>query len=858
MKIKINGKTFDVYDYDDDLTVLERYSASIADTLPSFFRVKSKDFALEKDADIQVEDIREILVKMDVRDVSNLDKIQEITAKFPRIKKREIGLLWLMKHPKILDNAKSDVSFLKFLDKSAFLSIFKAKSSVNDYKKEMTRLNKSYAAAAAVENKLLGELSAIKSVPVEKFHLEEASVQNGIVLSENIMDVFDAFVCSKEIPFLYMIRKSRRFYKVYTQMIPPDSWIEESLKDDKSEGIYFKILNMPQSKLSSKILLENLYANAFWSLDNMLYFTYKIREGNSEQIIRKKITDSIGDRIDYKIVSTQQIGVKGTFEVKKINIERYIFADLVSTNPLFKRFLYLDERGTSKKGVPLTAMTKTRLFVHYTSSKKEGFGVRSLGITITPKQGTLDTLSIRVSGAQNYQQANAVGNTFSKLLGLYKSKHDEIKELYRNIIPNLVIEEQHLVGDDKEKGDETVASKPSKAAPSKTVKTDKRAGVRAGLLREKSGSTDTKGMFKTRYPDQCQREKQPVILTEEEANAVAEKLGDPHKVMFFEGFWYGCDPREPDEKNFKHLWPGLKENKSKDVEYAKEFPLLPCCYTKDQYTKNASQLRLYMQEKGAPREIKKKESGIDYIVRSDKLAQVGRFGEMPYNWEKIFKYIGLEKIQKGPHEKDKAFYPVLRYGVEESPGSIVHCMERIFNPQYKKMNAVQRKERVAEVRLELSNEDFEITKQETFDYTKKELQELLQDPDVYLEPELFVSLLQKHYDCNIFMYVKDEAHPNGDVAIPRYSQAFLSRDLDDTKPNVLIFKYEAHGRDYPYQCEIISSAKTEGGKIKGAELIFKKSSKITQMAMNMFYNANEIFIVNPEGYVPYKPVPETL
>ena len=132
---------------------------------------------------------------------------------------------------------------------------------------------------------------------------------------------------------------------------------------------------------------------------------------------------------------------------------------------------------------------------------------------------------------------------------------------------------------------------------------------------------------------------------------------------------------------------------------------------------------------------------------------------------------------------------------------------------------------------------------------------MLADNEEYLAPEAFVGLLQTHYECNIFIYIVDDAHPNGNIVIPRNSQAHLTRDINELKKTVMIIKYETETDDYPYQCEVICQLDVRGGKIRGAECVFE-NSELSKLAVKLLYDTNEVFVISTDGYEPYKPVPE--
>ena len=174
MNILINEKKFIVFDYDDDITILERYSlfSESAPSLSSFFRITDKDFVLKKNLKLEVEDVRDYIGELDQFDLSDEVIIQDILSKYPRLRKRDIGFLWIISHPDVEIN----VDNFKPLDRSAFLSSIKTKKSVEEFQKEIIRLNKRNKILAEEEKKIYDSLSKLDVVPVEPFDMEEISI----------------------------------------------------------------------------------------------------------------------------------------------------------------------------------------------------------------------------------------------------------------------------------------------------------------------------------------------------------------------------------------------------------------------------------------------------------------------------------------------------------------------------------------------------------------------------------------------------------------------------------------------------------------------------------------------------------
>lgn len=840
MKITINGKAYEVYEYDDDNAILEKYSISQDSTLPSFFRVDNKDFIIASGVALQVSDVRNVIGDLSEEDLNDPSKIEAILLSYPKLKKRDLGVLWILQNYKLKDDVPVDtinIEFLRGLDRISFLTPAKAASTVADFVKRVKKERDQIAEKRKAEKKIFETLDKLKPLPdASPFMLEDITSQSVLKLpnGENLVDIFDAMEASKNIPFIILARKKKIYYKVFRHIIPPSSWIDFV---PPFEGIFFKVLNMPPSKLSSRqIMLENLYSDGIWTVDNRVEIEFKVRGGISEDDIKERVFGSLGDRLEHEIVMTRQTSIKGVFTINDINFDRSVFADLVGTNEYFRYFLFFNE-----KNKPI--LSKPRFYVYY-SPDQQGVIPNSLALTITPQLNEgKSSVIVRVSHATNFQQANSARIITSKLFGLYLQQYDEIVGIYSKLIDNFTSQ-----GDGSKK---------------KEKKEDKKTGPRVAALRKVHPD-----MFGSRYPDQCQKERQPYVLANEEAaRKRAEELGDPHKVMEFEGTWYACEPREPyldpngrKDKNDRHVFPGLKENepKTNDTEYDKEFrrkfPDLVCCFSIDQYEKRASRLRKYREglEKGeGKREIEApgKEAGAGYVVGANKRLQTGRFGEVPFNWGKLLHHLGIEKITRGK----QSFYPILRYGVLPSPDSFIHCLERAFNPRYVGLTNQEKKILVSDIRKELSESNLAVARQELFDYTEEDIRAMLLDNDEYLAPESYVSLLQKKYECNIFIYVVSDAYPSGNIVVPRSSQAHLTRDIDEIKKTVLVVKYETETDDFPYQCEIF--CQVDARNPKKLNFVFE-NSPIAKIAVKMFYDANEVFVVSTDGYEPYRPVPE--
>jgi hypothetical protein len=323
--------------------------------------------------------------------------------------------------------------------------------------------------------------------------------------------------------------------------------------------------------------------------------------------------------------------------------------------------------------------------------------------------------------------------------------------------------------------------------------------------------------------------------------------------MFFEGAWYACEPREPDDKNFKHIFPGLKKNTSElDKVYRKKHPLLPNCYVQDQYEKGAAELRKYykdIQKDDAMDVQKDREGGMGYIVGPNKRLQAGRYGELPFNWDKLLSYLKIDKITKGR----QITYPFLRHGVATGPDSIFHCLERAFNSSYASAPVEDKRKMVMTVRTKIGTASILKGRQELYDVDVPVIRAILADPARYVDPRKFVGVAESYYKCNIFLYVVDSENVNGNIVIPNHSQAYLLRKIDRKLPSVLIMMHETGTEDYPYQCEIMCYLDVQNSKVKDVTFSFI-NDPISMTAIRLLQDSNTVYTVSAEGYSKYVPV----
>jgi len=837
IKINVEGvsENFNLYFYDNLDTIIERYSASNKgdNSLPIYFRAKDPNITIKSGITIELEDIRTIIKNFSSEDLTDDIRINNLIKAFPKITRKDIGVLWCFYRVEssITDE---DLANLKLLSKANFQNRNDVKLYLDLYGKDVKKAKDKLTNSIKEYQKLDNVLNKTKDVKVEDFILETVTKEIKLELynGESLFDIFDSIDASKNIPFVLLFYKNKTYFKIYRHIKPPDSWI---MFAPENEGIYMKIAqsdfelnyftqdSLPFDKKEDNFVDLSIISD-LKELSIVFEFNPSLRK---DKEIKDLFYSSLGDRLKYKELNDKQISVKGSFSVLDFHINRAIFADMVENDDVISTFLFFVEKVN-------TVLLKRRLYVYY-SPRHNTLGAlpeTSTLLTVIEIPET-NSLSIRLSKALNINQVNSTLKIFQKLLGRYNEKYEDIFEIYNLLIPNFE------VPDVKKK---------------KIVKI-KKTGKRNDDL-----TTKRPDLFVTNYSTDCQQTRQPYLIEgKDEADEHIEELVKNKKIKkamqsydrdtlvlnypVNSNDYYFCAPREPTDKDQGMIWPGLIVNKklqNKDKE-----PFLPCCFKDEQSTKKAGGLKKYLENvEGKVKETKNIVRS--WILGANKRAQEDRFAKIPYYLEQMFRLINIEDVDR---QKEKVF-PIMRYGVLESPDSFIHCLERVFNKKYNSSSNTEKIQFVKNVRKELSKMNFAYAKQELYDFSDTDVKNYLLEEKSYIDPSLFVSLLELKYKCNILMFKVNKEYQNGSIQIPRYSKVHLARKINPKISSILIVIYEndiTSKLPYPYQCELIYNISEE----KDEEHFNFKNTDILKKCISNYYDSNDVYSVSPNRAKPY-------
>lgn len=862
--IKVNGiDVKNIYDFDDFDSVINKYVVALHEidkneiALPKFFKFKEIPHKFDSLTAYELDDVRDVIKGYELPDISRRDTILEIIKEFPKMQSKDVGILWLLSREydkmsdgefqKIYLEQKFKPYFLE-ISRQFFPTAFLIKKVLNTFLKvtlpnEISNIKKTISQEALIHK----EFQRVSKVPkLSEFTSEKTFEETPLTLpnGESLYDIFNAMEVSVNIPFIFFAttvthtnsssasgEEIKTYYKIFDDIIPADNWITGEYEFPQigsgfsssisKECIFFYVLDSTEEKVMSadSINLPKLYSEGIWKSNNVIELSMT-SAGISENGLTK-VLESLRDRVDYVMGDTDQTGIKGVFSIKNTTFDPIVLADLIAINPYFGYFLFFDEK---KKSV----MMKKRFTFYYRIDQK---GDVNSSITLTLTQNTEEKLiEVRVSRAENIYQIQQFMLIFSYLYGIYENERTSIAKIYESLYSGAVF-------------------KLSK----KSSKKDENKKSRARLLALQSENNPNSDAFRGSFSEKCQSKEQPYLVPPEELDNVKALLKDKGgKSMEKHGLieWplksgniYACYPREDSEgdKN-KYFWPGVYRSNPLEYDFER-YQYKPCCFLVDQYEKKGSVLKEYIAGKG----VKREKQSSNRPLGENKLAPPQRVAELPYYIQLVVNSSGYKRSSAIVDKKDVS--PIVRYGVQLSPASFVHCLEQALNPKYVTSSDAKRDELTENtLKKAASLDNFSIAKQELFDARESSIRSHLKSKGSYIDPDLYVSIFEKLYNINIIILKMDKTSPDGDISFPRYTNVYLSKNLKEDIPTVVIIKHEIL-TDWPYQCEIIVKHQ------KNIEYVFDTSDPFIKAVSKIKNEMNTVYLTSASGaYKKYKPV----
>lgn len=244
----------------------------------------------------------------------------------------------------------------------------------------------------------------------------------------------------------------------------------------------------------------------------------------------------------------------------------------------------------------------------------------------------------------------------------------------------------------------------------------------------------------------------------------------------------------PDQKEYycdfkSHPFPNVRKNTLINKD---KYPYIPCCSIKDSRQIKGSKYRKYFFD-----EEKKKgeESSQQSIITSLKILKPGNIGKLPDDISLFLEF-----------SDTKASFQ--RLGVIKNSSSFLTCILLALGLQQNDL----KKERLA-----LATKAYAAScRQEAYDKSSQQLIDIIKDDNQYLDPFLFLHMIELKYKCRIFIF-KREGN-NTRLTPPPYQHFYLENSIPNDHKVILIYEHKGSKlteSEQP-QCElIVKYTKTE-------------------------------------------------
>lgn len=772
----------------------------------------------------------------------NTEYIRNTASKFPGLFQErsgffnegvltEIVLVWLYANYKeVLSVPKNEgktalIEVVSMLSKltSVFGNTDDIYKKLKTYSKELREsilsLKKNIDNSKASKEKL----ESTKPVTVTPFSVDSTDELFTFQAFSFLEKMFDDMVTSIEHPLVVLVTSTKRWTKMSTTFDTPKEWV---LREYKDTGLYVYFKHTEQSIRYKKHLWSQYFFCRIFPDSSQLSVTVPKNIDVGEDIADILLMLGASEKTD---VTKTSVSIRGTVTVMTpVNLA--VFADAIVTNPLLSSKMTLLEWNSKPQ------LQKMRFT-----------------FTVGPALMTLlqesDVTVVRMSRVRSESDANTIAELLAKLFSVYLSIEKNIIKEYQALLPD---------------AGKLISEYNPKVTTKKNIKTGDR-------LRDLE--TARPFVFQKGYSGRCQGgDKQPKIISKEEAKEKISGSKRSSVVSFFDPSTGVMDYYECPGKTYKHI--GLittKEDKGDPTPYSEQVPMVPCCFTDNQYSKADSLLAkrekarnisetnmentlretdLSASDKRRKIRVAGEKAAVDfvfsnaeadtttaaetiggYILTTNAKLPQGRLGELPFYLKQLVEFTGYKTIKAGK----QVVFPFLRLGVGGGVDSLLWCLEKAVN-QYE-FDEIQ--ENVKKTKDDLLTTDFTPGIQSLFEYSREELVEQLQNPKKKIKPELWRDMLSTVYNVNIILFQVTSEALNGDILVPYGKPVYLPRLQDKDRLTVPILCFEDGS------CELIIFYNPKKvGKYKFKFLFDISESRFVKKLTDTWNDGQKLYTVN--------------
>jgi hypothetical protein len=656
----------------------------------------------------------------------------------------------------------------------------------------------------------LSEAETYDTLPeVEHTEFIVESINFDLVLDTclDIEEIFNRIVLNSTVPFARM----NQFYKVLNDFVPKAEWSEDV--DNQSNVIVIKSLEASDEIMQGDVVFNNNFntSTIFKKQDGTIVINMTLqitRDFSQEKYVSRVLSVFEEDVPRYVIAESR---VSGVFFLINQTLDVNVFREMTMNDPVFSNLLVTNESRSVKDN--------GNVYVYYKLNETDiplvkanlTFRLASKSDVIEIKNAKKDAkigdsvVRVKVTYAKDMATANEFISALSKIFTRYNRNYSEVVDYYRQFVPTF---------------------------GTQNFETSLSSNLRNQRLKDVAPE-----IFQGRYSRLCPN--LPTIVTEEQA---LEYEREGYQVMDFPRADSGFPVRKYVCLYEEHIYPGLRLNRDNA-----DIPFLPCCYKNDQRLDENSKYNNYFMDT----EAKVKGMQQDFIT-TKKYAQYGALGALPENLVKMFRVVDSDCV------RPRCMY--VRRGVYGQKNSFLQCVLDAVNLMPSTdLRKTERK--LVKIRKEqLSKASFAAaSKQELYDKDISEIIRMTADENLYLDPKLFIHMLETAYNCRIYIFHRPKNSLNGELIIPRHIEGYYRETSD--KKNIFIFEHfgsESDNSSEP-RCELIVKVeKTDRVVVdepsNSMTMAFDYDSSVAKGINGIFKRLNRSYILNKEVEEIYFPI----
>jgi len=801
--VRVKGVDFETYELDTPESFSQRVANEFG-TVPKYLYFPN---GLDNFSEVKEIDVKDILKKLKKNAKKSVDFSAFLNSIKPMLNKninieRDILHVWLA-YNKVMEKLPPDeIKKIgqQFVQKDYFPSDINFENFWNTREVVKNTLNNDIlmnSEMVKIQTNIYNHLNEVEGIPSTDFKTDHVKLDIKLDLPDtSLLELFNYIVTGRQLPFA----TCKQYYKILKDFIPPDEW---------SESTDNLLLKVSEKEVVNPLKYDD-YNNVLIRDENdILYASMKLSiiKGNvtREQFIDRLLSSfELSSPITYS--EDRETETAGTFYYPQERINPYILSDLIMNDPLFSYLINTDEssRATKKK----SDKSIPWLYIYFNHPI-----VGKITASITQKIVQWNDPVIKEADSEifpigsPYIRIRAKGRDresieifriiLSKLFEIYAEKHNDISDIYQQYLPPKVFE--NYFGVEEEEVEEVDMNRLQNVAPEVFVK---------------------------KYSRRCKKEKMPTAIP---AERVEEFTSNGQQVMKF--------PRDRDETKQKYPsdgvnqhyyvctnpvfpFPGLQKNTLANSE---DYPYVPCCFTTDQTKKPIYQHYFGGKELKLDRGKTQQD-----LIKTDKILGPDKYGDLPEDLFRLF-----ELIDPSPE------YKYIRIGVKRDHSSFLHSVMLGMHDETNVLNLDEQEQDdlVNATRQELSSPSIApVCRQSMYDSDMKTIISNIQDLNTYLDPNLYLQLLENKFDCNIYLFNRKR------MVLPRHVQSYYS-DKRLGRPCIFIYEHwgsESDHAKYP-QCELIVRWKIH---TTGTDYYFPYVQKVSRGVRMMFGIMRESYSLN--------------